>query len=160
MFDHENHVVINHPTPMSDRLRQLIPILGFNLSYPEGSKNSADRLTQEIPALPKSETSSSQPVDPSPICHNASITSTASLAASPRLDFGVSPNCASYLSFRDGDGERIQDGRHFTDFTESDLKEVLAHHSELEVVHIWTSEDARPNRADQWINSLARKRQS
>jgi hypothetical protein len=47
---------------------------------------------QELLPLPKFETSQSQAVDPSPICHNASSGSTASLAASPRLDFGVSPN--------------------------------------------------------------------
>jgi hypothetical protein len=52
---------------------------------------------QEILALPKSETSQSQSVDSSPICPNASSGSTASLAASPRFDFGVSPNCASWL---------------------------------------------------------------
>jgi hypothetical protein len=46
---------------------------------------------QEIPALPKSETASSQVVDPSPICHNAYSVSTAtpgSLAASPCFEFG------------------------------------------------------------------------
>ena len=67
------------------------------------------------------------------------------------------PNGVCYLSFKEGDGERVQDGRLFTDFTESGLKAVLAHCSELEVVRIWTTQDARPDRADQWVNALVRK---
>lgn len=91
----------------------------------------------------------------------------ASLLHVPRAEIGtvlnafaraLRPNGVCYLSFKEGDGERVQDGRLFTDFTESGLKAVLAHHSELEVVRIWTTEDARPDRADQWVNALVRKR--
>jgi 2-polyprenyl-3-methyl-5-hydroxy-6-metoxy-1,4-benzoquinol methylase len=68
------------------------------------------------------------------------------------------PNGVCYLSFKEGQDDRMQDGRLFTDFTESGLKAVLAHCSELEVVRIWTTQDARPDRADQWVNALVRKR--
>ena len=52
---------------------------------------------QELLALPKFETSQSQAVDPSRIWPTPPRGSTASLAAIPRLDFGVSPNFASRL---------------------------------------------------------------
>jgi 2-polyprenyl-3-methyl-5-hydroxy-6-metoxy-1,4-benzoquinol methylase len=90
----------------------------------------------------------------------------ASLLHVPRAEIGtvlnafaraLRPNGVCYLSFKEGDGERVQDGRLFTDFTESGLKAVLAHCSELEVVRIWTTQDARPDRADQWVNALVRK---
>ncbi|MFT4558227.1 MAG: SAM-dependent methyltransferase, partial [Planctomycetaceae bacterium] len=70
------------------------------------------------------------------------------------------PNGVCYLSFKEGNGERLQDGRHFTDFTTSGLKAALAHHCGFEIIDIWTTADARPDRGDQWVNALVGKRES
>lgn len=70
------------------------------------------------------------------------------------------PSGICYLSFKKGDGDRVQRGRQFTDFTASDLNEVLAYHRKLEVLRIWITDDVRPGRANRWVNALVRKQES
>jgi len=66
-------------------------------------------------------------------------------------------NGVCYLSFKEGDGERWQDGRHFTDFTASSIEVCLGAHRNLAIVRIWTTADVRPGRTERWVNALVRK---
>jgi SAM-dependent methyltransferase len=70
------------------------------------------------------------------------------------------PTGVCYLSFKEGNSERLRDGRHFTDFTEPGLREALTHHCEFEIIRIWATADVRPDRRDRWVNALVSKRKS
>ena len=62
-----------------------------------------------------------------------------------------------YLSFKFGCGERRQSGRHFTDVDEGSLKTWLTVLPDLASIETWLSEDARPDRSEQWVNALVTK---
>lgn len=66
---------------------------------------------------------------------------------------------AFYLSFKVGEGERIHDGRHFTDATESILRNWLSALPDIDTAEYWTSIDRRPDREDKWLNALLRRRE-
>ena len=65
------------------------------------------------------------------------------------------PGGCFYLSFKLGDGERVHDGRHFTDANEETLRAWLAPLPEVSSVQTWITEDRRLERSEQWINALA-----
>lgn len=61
-----------------------------------------------------------------------------------------------YVSFKRGEGERQKDNRHFTDMTETRLRQHLICPG-LELIESWISEDVRPSRtAEQWLNAILR----
>lgn len=63
-----------------------------------------------------------------------------------------------YMSFKLGTGERMKDGRQFTDFTEEDLAVFVGTFPEAEILRIWHTSDQRPGRTgEQWVNALLRK---
>lgn len=66
----------------------------------------------------------------------------------------LKPGGAFYLSFKLGTTERVQDGRHFTDVDELQLKEWVAALANVHSVECWLSTDQRPGRTDQWLNAL------
>jgi HKD family nuclease len=76
-------------------------------------------------------------------------------AALLRLWTALRPGGAFYLSFKLGEGERAQDGRHFTDANEATLREWLRILPGMSSVECWLTEDQRPDRHDQWINAIA-----
>lgn len=60
-----------------------------------------------------------------------------------------------YASFKYGDTERNHNGRLFSDFTEGSLRALLEEAGGFRVISLWTTFDARPERADErWINVL------
>lgn len=61
----------------------------------------------------------------------------------------------SYLSFKYGDGERDCDGRHYSDYTEKDIPELLSG-TGLECTDCWISGDVM-GRENAWLNFIARK---
>ena len=65
------------------------------------------------------------------------------------------PGGCFYLSFKLGDGERVHDGRHFTDANDETLRAWLAPLPEVSSVQTWITEDRRPERSEKWINALA-----
>ncbi|MDP4117403.1 MAG: class I SAM-dependent methyltransferase [Bacteroidota bacterium] len=61
-------------------------------------------------------------------------------------------------SFKYGDAEGERDGRYFNCYDEAALELLLSRHTELEVVEIWKSQDARPDKKNEyWAGFLARK---
>ncbi len=73
-------------------------------------------------------------------------------AALLRLWTALKPGGAFYLSFKLGEGERAQDGRHFTDANEATLREWLRILPSISTVQCWLTEDQRPDRHEQWID--------
>lgn len=75
-----------------------------------------------------------------------------------RLFRALKPNGACFLSFKEGDGERIENGRYFNDLQIESLKRLLVGHSEIEVVRLWTTCDVRPDQQRvRWVNGLVRR---
>lgn len=59
-----------------------------------------------------------------------------------------------YMSFKYGDEERQNNGRHFTDMNEDLLTSLLSEVGGIVPLKTWTTVDCRPNRSDSWINSI------
>ena len=73
-----------------------------------------------------------------------------------RLHRALRSGGVCYLSFKLGTGERHDGARHFTDMTEEALRVRLRVLPGVNVVRLWTTHDARPDRADeQWLNALS-----
>ena len=69
------------------------------------------------------------------------------------------PGGALYLSFKRGTGERVKDGRRFTDMTAESLTALLDRSGVLGGPDIWESSDCRPDRASElWVNAVVVKR--
>ena len=75
-----------------------------------------------------------------------------------RFATALHPGGICYVSFKEGDGERTEGGRQFTDFTENGLRERLRQEVSFDVVRTWITTDLRPGRSDErWVNALVRK---
>ncbi|NLS13963.1 class I SAM-dependent methyltransferase [Vibrio sp. SM6] len=62
-----------------------------------------------------------------------------------------------YLSFKYGNTERVKDGRTFNDMDEKAIELTLSHMPNLKLVEMWTTEDARPERDERWLNIIVKK---
>lgn len=75
-----------------------------------------------------------------------------------RLAAHLVPGGALYLSFKRGTGERVKDGRRFTDMTAGSLAALLDGCSAFTEADIWESRDCRPGRASEvWVNAVVKK---
>ncbi len=62
-----------------------------------------------------------------------------------------------YASFKYGDAERDKNGRVFSDFTEDSFRALLDQAGGFQIIDLWATSDARPDRADErWVNVLCR----
>jgi SAM-dependent methyltransferase len=76
-----------------------------------------------------------------------------------RLAAHLTQGGALYLSFKLGSGERVKDGRHFTDMTEESLATLLDGCGVFGQPDIWQSRDCRPDRAaEMWVNAVVTTR--
>ena len=63
-----------------------------------------------------------------------------------------------YVSFKLGDGERLNGSRRFTDMNSLKFRELLKAAPGLVLEDEWTSRDVRPGRAEeQWFNAILKK---
>jgi superfamily II DNA or RNA helicase/SAM-dependent methyltransferase/SOS-response transcriptional repressor LexA len=72
-----------------------------------------------------------------------------------RLWRALRPGGTVYLSFKHGTGERVHDGRRFTDIDEAVLRQWFGQLPELHQLEVWLTDDQRPGRTERWINALA-----
>jgi 2-polyprenyl-3-methyl-5-hydroxy-6-metoxy-1,4-benzoquinol methylase len=76
-----------------------------------------------------------------------------------RLAGHLVPDGALYLSFKRGTGERVKDGRRFTDMTAESLTALLDRSGVFGEPDIWESRDCRPDRVSElWVNAVVVKR--
>ncbi|PEN11436.1 SAM-dependent methyltransferase [Longibacter salinarum] len=61
-----------------------------------------------------------------------------------------------YMSFKQGEGERMASGRRFTDMTQPKLQTLLKDHTPLTIREIWTSGDAG-GRSIRWVSAIAQR---
>ncbi|WP_218139946.1 class I SAM-dependent methyltransferase [Loktanella fryxellensis] len=72
-----------------------------------------------------------------------------------RLAAHLVPEGALYMSFKQGTGERVTDGRRFTDLTGTRLAAILRRCGIFGEPDIWESRDRRPYRASEvWVNAI------
>ncbi len=81
-------------------------------------------------------------------------------AALVRLWAALKPGGTLYLSFKEGQGERKKDGRHFTDLNENALRGLLGNLNHIEKIDFWQTTDQRPGRTDRWLNAMVRRKHS
>ena len=72
----------------------------------------------------------------------------------------LKPDGAFYLSFKVGEGERMHNGRQFTDATQARLQGWLAALPDIESVDCWVTQDQRPNRTEAWLNAIIHRKTS
>ncbi|MBE0576221.1 MAG: DUF3427 domain-containing protein [Desulfuromonadales bacterium] len=77
-----------------------------------------------------------------------------------RLWVALKPGGTLYLSFKEGQGEREKDGRHFTDLDENALRDLLGNLSRIDKINCWQTLDQRPGRTDIWLNAMVRCKHS
>lgn len=64
-----------------------------------------------------------------------------------------------YCSWKYGCGDRVIDGRLFTDYTKKTIRELLSRLQVFEEMRVWLTNDVRMDRKNQkWINALLKKR--
>lgn len=69
----------------------------------------------------------------------------------------LKPGGVWYVSFKYGTGERVKDGRRFTDMNEDRLRGIASALTDVHLKDIWTTGDRRPDRDDVWVNGLVVK---
>lgn len=74
-----------------------------------------------------------------------------------RLTHGTRSGGTLYFSFKEGIGERMENGRLFTYLTETSLRDFVSDQPNLELELIWITDDMRSERANRWLNVIARK---
>ena len=63
-----------------------------------------------------------------------------------------------YFSVHKGDRDGIFNGRYFRDYTRKERSDLMEEFPELELINMWTTQDARSGKSDgQWLNVLAKK---
>ena len=62
-----------------------------------------------------------------------------------------------YLSFKYGDSERDEHGRHFTDINEERLERLFEPIKSVVIEKVWITDDVRPERNERWLNAFAEK---
>ncbi len=78
-------------------------------------------------------------------------------AALSALARALKPGGVLYASFKYGRGERVKNGRHFTDLDEKTLQRLADGINRLELRAVWCTPDVRPGRSDKWLNALLRR---
>jgi SAM-dependent methyltransferase len=77
----------------------------------------------------------------------------------PRFIRALKPRGIFYLSFKEGEGERIaDDGRFYCDYTRESLQEIFTHFPSLHELAFWRTEEIRKGGNRQiWLSLLFRK---
>ena len=76
-----------------------------------------------------------------------------------RLWTALKPGGVLYLSFKLGQGDRIDEGRHFADADENQLRQWLEALPDLREIDCWLTSDKRKENSQTWVNGLAWRRQ-
>jgi SAM-dependent methyltransferase len=75
-----------------------------------------------------------------------------------RLATALRPGGVIFLSFKNRDEVWNAGGREFTGYTPESFRKVLHGQKTLSEIHIWTTEDRRPDQNETWLNVLLASR--
>jgi SAM-dependent methyltransferase len=77
-----------------------------------------------------------------------------------RLCLALKPGGTLYASFKYGSGERIHEGRRFTDLDEAVFTDLQQQLKDLKVMKTWITVDLRPDReSERWFNATMQRRE-
>ncbi|WP_127995715.1 methyltransferase domain-containing protein [Piscinibacter defluvii] len=74
-----------------------------------------------------------------------------------RLWAALAPGGTLYLSLKHGRGERLHNGRRFTDADEETIRTWFRPFAEVLGIEVWLTRDQRPERDEAWTNALVMK---
>lgn len=75
-----------------------------------------------------------------------------------RMVNALKPGGAWYMSFKYGNGDAIREGRLFTNYDETMLRQLIADTSDLAILELSISGDVRNDRHDElWLNALVHR---
>lgn len=78
-------------------------------------------------------------------------------AALGNIRRALKPGGAFFCSFKEGENERLANGRYFHDVTLERLRELLVA-AGFEPLDLWDSDDVRPGRAgERWVSAVSRR---
>ncbi|MBP5989427.1 MAG: DUF3427 domain-containing protein [Piscinibacter sp.] len=77
-----------------------------------------------------------------------------------RLWAALAPGGTLYVSLKHGRGERLHNGRRFTDADEETIRTWFRPFAEVRGVELWLTRDQRPERDEVWTNALITKEPS
>ena len=62
-----------------------------------------------------------------------------------------------YFSMKQGSGERVHNGRTFTDFDKENIADLIGDLDQIIMHKFWISSDVRPNKNEKWMNVILAK---
>jgi 2-polyprenyl-3-methyl-5-hydroxy-6-metoxy-1,4-benzoquinol methylase len=74
-----------------------------------------------------------------------------------RLATALRPGGVIFLSFKNRDEVWSAGGREFTGYTSESFRQLLHGQESLSEIHMWTTDDVRPDRNETWLNALLRR---
>lgn len=75
-----------------------------------------------------------------------------------RILTALKPNGVCYISFKYGNHDREKDGRSFTDLNEQQADDLLKGFDQVLLLQQWITLDKRPDRTEEWLNILFKKK--
>jgi len=70
----------------------------------------------------------------------------------------LKPNGVFYMSFKYGNLDRVKDERSFTDLDEQQVQALLDQLDGIKILEQWITVDKRPDRDEEWLNVLWKKK--
>lgn len=75
----------------------------------------------------------------------------------PKLAKALKCGGVMYASFKNGNEEKFESGRLYSDYTMDELKELCASEESMRLQELFLSEDICPGKAHRWINVILKK---
>lgn len=70
----------------------------------------------------------------------------------------LKPGGVWYVSFKYGNGERVQGERRFTDLDEEGLRMGISNITDVAITSLWVTKDYRHERSERWLNGILHKK--
>ncbi|HHK9554854.1 class I SAM-dependent methyltransferase [Enterobacter sichuanensis] len=75
-----------------------------------------------------------------------------------KLADALKPGGVWYVSFKYGNGERVQGERRFTDLDEEGLRMGISNITDVAITSLWVTKDYRQERSERWLNGILHKK--
>lgn len=79
-------------------------------------------------------------------------------AVMQKLADALKPGGVWYVSFKYGNGERVQGIRRFTDLDEEGLRMGISNITDVAITSLWVTKDYRQERSERWLNGILHKK--
>ncbi|CAM8024015.1 class I SAM-dependent methyltransferase [Enterobacter hormaechei] len=79
-------------------------------------------------------------------------------AVMQKIADALKPGGIWYVSFKYGNGERVQGERRFTDLNEEGLRMGISNITDVAITSLWVTKDYRQERSERWLNGILHKK--